>query len=211
MSSRPSSTTSEMLRLYSLAAHGEYNLARFFDEHPDLVAHLDVSIDLARDDVEIALQLAPVIGRHKKRALRLRAGEQAERTATAVRQLVATSHRHGDGIELDADVLLGALLADSSKKYISFELPGARVPVLRAALAKARVPLRTFIDVTAYVDGQGLHLRWRGGRGGLNLRARVEERGAEVLHVDLRPAPPVRRTLPHPVHLADVLAELGLI
>lgn len=196
--------------MYSLAAPGEYNLALFLAERPELVAHLGVHLDLQRDDAEVALQLAPAIGRYKTRAVHIHAGERAERAAAAARQLIATSRQRADWFEIDAELLLGDLLADNSKKYLSFELPGARVPVLRCALTKARVLLRSFIEVAAYADERGLHLRWRGGHGGLNFRPQVEERGAAVLHVDLRPLPPVRRLLPRPVLLADVLADLGL-
>ena len=209
MSPRPSSTTRELLRLYSLAARGEYNLTQFLADRPELVAHLGVPLDLERDDAEVALQLASAVGRYKRRAARLKATEHIERVTCAVRQIVATSRRRADRLEIDADLLLGDLLADSSKKYISFELPGARVPIARISLAKARAPLRNFIDLGAYIDESGVHLRWRGGCGGLNLRPQVEERGAEVLHVDLRPVPPVRRLLPRPVLLADVLPTLA--
>ena len=210
MPPRPSRATRELLALYARAGRDEYNIGAFLRERPELVAHLGVPLDLERDDADLALQLAPAVGRYKRRAAHLRTGEQEQRTAAAVRQMIASARRRADGIELDADVLLGDLLADNRKKYICFELPSARVPIFRRDLAKARGALRMFIDVAASVDDRGLHLRWRAGRGGLNFRPQVEEREAEVLHVDLRPAPPVRRTLPRPVRLADVLAELGL-
>lgn len=210
MSPRPSRTARELLRLYSLARSGEDNLGHFLRERPELVHHLGAALDLHRDDAEIALQLAPAVGRYKRRAGRAQAEERAERAARAVQQLVATARHRHELVELDADLLLADVLADASRKYISFEMPGARIPVYRHALAKARVPLRGFIDLAGYVDERGLHLRWRGGRGGLDFRPQAEQRDAEVLHVDLRPAPPVRRMLPRPVLLADVLADLGL-
>lgn len=210
MSPRRADSTRELLRLYSLAASGEYNLAQFLSEHPELVARLGVPVDLSRDDADVALQLARGIGRHKRKTAHSKAGERAERACAAARQLVDTSRRCIDRVELDADLVFGALLADASKTYIAFELPGSRVPVLRGALVRARAPLRNFIDVAAYVDEQGLHLRWRGGHGGLNFRPQVQERGADVLDVDLRLTPPRRRQLPRPILLADVLANLGL-
>ena len=210
MSPSRSSTTRELLRLYSLAARGEYNLRQFLDERPDIIAQLGIDLDRSYDDAELALQIAPAVGRHKRWAARVKAGEHAERSAAAVRQLIATSRRAWDRVEVDADLLLGDLLADRSQ-YISFDLGEARVPILRATLVSARAPLRNFIDVAAYLDERGLHIRWRGGRGGFNFRPRVEERGAAVLDVDLRPAPPRRRQLAGPVLLADVLADLGFI
>lgn len=210
MSPRRGDSTRELLRLYSLATSGECNLAHFLSEHPELVARLGVPVDLSRDDADVALQLARAIGRHKRTTADSKAGEHAVRACAAARQLVETSRRRIDLVELDADLLLGALLADGSRRYIAFEVPGARVPVLRVALVRARAPLRNFIDVAAYVDERGLHLRWRGGHGGINFRPQVEERGALVLEVDLRPQPPRRPQLPRPILLADVLAHLRL-
>lgn len=209
--SRPSNTTREFLRLYALASRDERNLAHFLGEHPELVAHLAVPLDLEQDDVEIALQLASTVGHYKRRTAALADDEHAERAAAAVRQLVATTRNRGEWLEVDPELLLGDLLVDKKVKYVSFELAEARVPVLRTALARARSPLRNFIDTAASIDTQGVHLRWRGGRGGLNFHPQVEERGAHVLHVDLRPRPSVRRRLPRPLLLADVLADLGLI
>jgi hypothetical protein len=116
-------------------------------------------------------------------------------------------------VELDIVVLLGDLLADSGKKYIGIELDGARVLVLRHTLAAARACLRSHSDVTGYADEAGLHLSWRGGRGGLNLRSQQQERGAGVLLVDLRrPRFHIarERTREPPAILSDILGELGL-
>lgn len=196
--------------MYCLASRGEFNLAQFLANEPELVAHLGLPVDVTGDDAELALQLAPAVGRYKRRTARLRAGELAQRAADAALRLVSTSRRRAEWIELDAEILLGDLLADGGMKYVAFELPRARVLLLRGTLLKVRAPLRNFIDLAAYVDEHGLHFRWHGGRGGLNFRPRNEERGAEVLLVDLRPAIPVRAMLPRPLLLADVLTELGL-
>lgn len=86
----------------------------------------------------------------------------------------------------------------------------ATISVRRAALSRARAPLRQFLDIAAFVDEAGLHLRWRCGYGGLNFRPQTPERHADVLRVDLHPSRPSRRPLPRPVLLAEVLAHLGL-
>jgi hypothetical protein len=197
--------------LYSLASYGEYNLVGFLRDRPVIVAHLGVALDLDGDDAEVALQLAPAIGRYKRSTTRAQAGERAGRAAAAVGRPIASARHPIDHVELDADLILGDVLADTEKKYVSFEIAGARVPVHRGALARARAPLRNFMDLAAYVDEGGLHLRWRAGHGGLNFHPQVEERGADVLHIDLRPALPVRRPLPQPLLLAEVLADLALI
>lgn len=209
MSSRADSSERELLRLYSLASTGEYNLAQFLLGRPEFVALLDVSLDLERDDAELALQLAAAVGRYKRRAVHRASGDRTERVAAASRQLIATSRPRAGSIELDAKLVLGGLLADNTKKYIAFELIEGRIPILRAALVRTRAALRSFEDVTAFVDLHGLHFRWRGGIGGLNFRPQVQERGASFLHLDFRRPLPARTRLPHPVRLADVLSELG--
>ncbi len=208
MPSRPSSTSRELLGLYSLASRGEDNLAQFLANEPELVAQLGLPVDATGDDAELALQLAPAVGRYKRRTARLRAGEHAQRAADAALRLVSTSRRRAGRIEVDAEILLGDLLADGEKKYVAFELPAARVLLPRGTLLKARAPLRNFIDLAAYVDEHGLHFRWHAGRGGLNFRPRNEKRSAEVLYVDMRPAAPVRPVLLRPPLLATCSPSL---
>lgn len=209
MSPRPSSTTRELIALYSRAGRDEFNLGAFLRERPELVAQLG-PIELDRDDADLALQLASAIGRYKRAAARELAGDRAARAERAAGDLAASARHRFDRIELEPDVLLGDLLA-GSQKYISLELAGARVAILRHRLLRARVALRAVLDVVAFVDERGLHLRWRAARGGLNLTPQVEDRGALALVVDLRPKRAVRRARPVPVLLAEVLADLGLV
>ena len=210
---QPNSATKELLRLYALAATGEYNLTRFFDDHPDVRTDLGVALDPERDDAALGLELAPVVGRLRHRTASVRAAEQAQRAEAAARRLSATAVHRDGRVEFDADVLLGDLLADAGKKYIGIELDGARVLVLRSTLTRARACLRIHLDLAGYADPAGLHLVWRAGRGGLNLRPQVEERGAGVLLVDLRrPRLHAARERAHqpPAILGDILGELGL-
>ena len=213
MSRQPSSATKELLRLYALAAPEECNLSKFFEGHPELRRELGVSLDENSDDAARGLDLAPVIGRLRHRAASVQAAERAERAEAAARRLSASAVHRDGRVELDADVLLGDLLADSGKKYLGVELDGARVLVLRSTLAKARACLRIHLDLAGFADEAGLHLAWRGGRGRLNLRPQQLERGAGVLLVDLRrPRFQVvreRRPAP-PAILGDILGELGL-
>lgn len=210
MPPRPSNTTRELLTLYARAGHDEHNIGAFFRDHPDLAAGLGVH-DLERDDADLALQLAPTIGKYKRRLALEQAGERVAQAQRAARELASSARHRLDGVELEPALLFGELLADSSKKYIAFELTGRRVSSPRHLLLRTRVALRPFLDVTAHIDERGLHLAWRHGRGGLNLRPHPEERGAAVLVVDLRaPAPRIskaRRTGPVPI--AEVLAGLG--
>lgn len=213
MPRQPSNATKELLRLYALAAPGEYNLPKFLQEHPELRSELGVALDGERDDAGLALELAPVIGRLRQRAASVQAAERAERAEAAARRLSASAVHRDGRVEFDADVLLGDLLADSGRKYVGVELDGARVLVLRSTLAKARACLRIHLDLAGFADEAGLHLVWRAGRGGLNLRPQQQERGAGVLLVDLRrPRLHVarERTRQAPRILGDILGELGL-
>ena len=74
---------------------------------------------------------------------------------------------------IDAALLLGDVLADKRAKWVGFTDPSACEPVgyiERDLLTHAAVALRGRPVVTAYVDANGLHIRF--GRGGYNLRAR---------------------------------------
>lgn len=210
MAPRPNSATRELLTLYARAGRGEYNIGAFLRERPRLAGRLGL-LDLDRDDADLALQLAPALGQYKRRLADEQAGERRARAERAARALAASARHRLERADLDPANLLGDLLADSSKKFIGFELTGVRVLILRSLLLRARVPLRGFPDVAACIDERGLHLLWRGGRGGLNLRPQAEERGAAVLLVDLRPARTPRMGRPGPVLLAEVLASLGFV
>lgn len=210
MSARPSRSTRTLLALYARASHDEFNIGAFLREHPELLARLGPSIDLAQDDAALALALAPAVGRHKAYTTRANLAERAARADRAAAQLVASARHERDRVVLDVDLLFGDLLA-GRQKYIALDLGPARIPVLRHVLVRARGALRGFLDLSAFVDEGGLHLVWRAGRGGLNLRPQPEERGASALHVDLRPRMPMRRASGSPVPLGDVLVELGLM
>lgn len=212
MPPRPSSEARELLTLYARAGHGEHNIGAFLRERPDLVARLGL-VDLDCDDADLALQLAPTIGRYKRRVAHEHAGERAARAERAARELAASARHRLERVELAPEILLCDLLADGTKKYVGFELTGVRVVVPRQLLLRARAALRAFPNVAACIDEQGLHLTWRDGRGGLNLRPQLEERGSAILLVDLRAR--ARRSWqaghPGPVLLAEVLANLGFV
>ncbi len=210
MAPRPSSTTRELLALYSRAGHGEYNLGAFLQEHPELLGRVDARLDLTQDDAALALALAPFIGRHKKYLAGANVAERGDRAERAAGQLAASARLERDRVVLDVDVLLGDVLA-GTHKYIGIELETVRVPVLRHMLVRARGALRGFLDLAAFVDERGLHLVWRAGRGGLNLLPQRQERGAATLLIDLRPRTPSRRASGAPVPLGDVLVELGVM
>jgi hypothetical protein len=121
-----------------------------------------------------------------------------QRSLEAASRLGATARRTELGYELDVDILLGELLADRSKKWVRFVAPDQSfVTTIPMHLLSAARPLRhVHIDLAGWVD-DGLHLRWRGGKGGINAFSRdvhtsFEDRilavplAAKIVHVPER-------------------------
>lgn len=201
----------ELVRLYSLAHRGEHNLAAHLRAHPEVAAALGVDVDPVRDDAELALVVAPAIGKYKLSCSRAAVGERDRRAEEAGRRLGARARHDGQVVLLDADLLLGPM-STGSHDFLAFELESTRVVVPRRPLARGRVVLRGFLDLVAFLDPRGLHLRWKAGRGGLNFRPHAPPREAGLLVVDLRRPAPRRASAPaSPVLLAEVLADLGLM
>lgn len=197
--------------MYSLARHSEYNLGAHLHGHPELLAELGMAIDLSKDDAELGLALAPAMGRYKRACFQVALVERDRRAEQAAARLIAASRTDGDRVVLDAGLLLGPVSA-GPHDYLAFDLDAVRVAVPRRPMARGRVVLRGFLDLAAFVDASGLHLRWRAGRGGLNIRPQLPRRDDHLLLVDLRRRAPQRAPAPAaPVLLADVLADLGLM
>jgi hypothetical protein len=136
----------------------------------------------------------------------------------AATRLARTAAWRGDVVAFDVDVLLGALLADATPKYIAFDAIGLfDVAVPRGRLADARRVLvgESFFGLCATVDAAGVHFRWKNGRGGLDFRA--------MYVTPLERDRVLRVVLERPHHVAlvaarrgsarlgDVLADLGFI
>jgi hypothetical protein len=139
---------------------------------------------------------------------------------------------------LDPGLLLGPVVTDQRRRHVTFLFGEHQVSVRRAVLSRARMALRPMPGVTATLDSAGLHLRWRGGRGGLDLfpQTLTPAERRESLHVVFSapvqtmpekaanghgdaslpapiPSPPSAPARvpqrPSGAWLADVLAELG--
>jgi len=111
--------------------------------------------------------------------------------SSAATQLAKRAFWTRESAYLDVSILFGALLADRRSPYVVFSLDETTVAIPRGLLAKARASLKPFKDVRGYVDTKGLHLRWREGRGGLDLISRTlnaDERAASVFVVLSRPS-----------------------
>ena len=129
----------------------------------------------------------------------------------------------------DQRVLLGELLAHPTAKWIGFEVNDMAIAISKQKLRAARAALKPFLDLAAYLDQHGLHFRWRGGRGGLDLfhqevnryeRDRVFKVPLELVAPQLVTATPTAAPAdPPPRHrhprggawLGQILGDLGLL
>jgi hypothetical protein len=114
--------------------------------------------DLAR-----LLELRSVAIRKTEREL------AAARAEGAALHLAMTASLHGDRVDVDVGLLLGDVLADRTVHFVELALEGRFVVAVRRTKlrdASRRIKQR---DRSAYVDTAGLHIRWRSGRGGLDL------------------------------------------
>lgn len=204
----------KLLTLYARATPGEYNIGELLREYPELLRRLGVDgIDLEGDDAELALQLASAIGRYKKLTISARADGNSSRAQHAALSMAKAACHEKERVVVDTPLLLGDLLADRSKKFIRFELNTTRIDISRLLLLRSRVVLRTFPETVSSLDHRGLHLAWRDGRGGLNIRHQVVDRGDAVLQVDLRASSSraMKKNDIGPVLLAEVLTSLGFV
>jgi hypothetical protein len=206
----------ELQQLLRVAEEGAHDLGAFLAAHADELAP---ALGSSPDDLRAAVELPDeIVARRVRARLRGRreldqkqkAQEDAEVARRAANALGGTVRWTEQGAVLDVDLLLGDLLADREKKYVEFKGPDFTTAIERGLLARTALVQRLFIDVAAYVDADGLHVRWRGGRGGYNWRARfvppVDR--AHVLTVELRP--PVRAAVPRPgAWLGELLHEMG--
>jgi hypothetical protein len=136
---------------------------------------------------------------------------RAARASEGARLLGATARWTEYGAVLDVDVLLRDVIADRGKKYIAFSGgEGIGVTVRREMLGRVATLRRLHIDLVAFVDRDGLHFRWKGGRGGYDWKPQtVHPADAHrVLTVRLHPARVATRS-DRGAWLGDILRELG--
>jgi hypothetical protein len=168
------------------------------------------------DDEELAPRVRRLLGRHRDALLQQDLDRRRQRSLEAAERLGGAARWTDLGAELDVDLLLGELLADRTRKWVSFTTDEGSATLIPRHLLAATVPLRRLhIDLAAVVDPDGLHFRWRGGRGGYNWRSHeVSPAFADtVLTVPLRPrtftAQPERRR--GGAWIRHILSELGYV
>ena len=169
----------------------------------------------ATDDEEVVTRIRQLLVGARDRQVQQDLERRRQRSIEAAERLGASSKWTDVGAELDVDLLLGELLADRTKKWVTFSTNEGPATIIPRHLIAAAAPLRRIhMDLASFVDDKGLHFRWRGGRGGYNWYPRqVDARFADqVLTVPLarrRVHVPERRR--GGAWLGDVLREIGYV
>jgi hypothetical protein len=210
----------ELAQLVRAPEPGTNNLGAFVAMHAvELAPVLGVpSHELESTRAVVDELTAPSLAKLLERARgRLDAQDRERRrnrSFAAAERLGAAARWTDLGAELETDLLLGELLADRTKKWVRFQEPSGFAVTTRRDLLAAAVPLRRIhLDLASWVDAQGLHFRWRGGRGGYNWRPRDvhPSSAAAILTIPLAPH---RQAIPTESRrggawLGHILRELG--
>jgi hypothetical protein len=201
---------------------GTTNLGEFCADHSAELAQW-LGIDpcwlegvRATDDEDVVQRIRQLLARARDQHVQQGLERRRDRSLAAAERLGATARWTDLGAELDMNLLLGELLADRTKKWIAFTADhGAQAVIPRHLLAAAAPLRRVHLDLAGWVDLHGLHVRWKGGRGGYNWRSHeVDARYDDlVLTVPLAPmfivqVPQRRRG---GAWLKFILSELGYV
>jgi hypothetical protein len=223
----------ELEQLLRVEEPGDKNVQRHLAEHWDVIAPVLGAGSKRVDDLhmssdELLRRLRYTLSEERKKHALAKAGVTRERAMSCAAELARTATWNGQVAILEPGQLFGGLLSDVSTRYVGFVISQHEtINVSRATLADASRVLRHMPDLRVTVDGTALHLRWHGGRGGLNLISHPvpAQLGDQVLYVPLErpvitPAPeiapePVRHSRPRKQHqrglwLRELLAQFAV-
>lgn len=213
----------ELLVLLRSPEHDSNNIGGYLGEHAERLAPiLRTSPDSLRSALrltdervvpELRRRVASVLG-DQQAARATKISERSSRAACLLGQTVRWTELGG---VLDIELLLSDVIADRQNKYVAFTREGhPRVAVRRDLLARVAPLRRNVLDVVVFVNHEGVHFRWKGGRAGYNWLPQVvpDHERLRVLEVSLRA--PVCPGVGHPVAgrgawLGDVLRDVGLL
>lgn len=167
----------ELARMMRRPEGGSTNLGSFVALHaatlaPALGLGKDVLAGWSElDDETVVERLRAPLTKAREGAVLERLHAGCARSVAAAEAIAASARWIDEMLVLDSDRVLGGLLTHQGTEYIGFAVPTAE-PMLfaRSLLVRARILPRLFLDVACFVDRHGLHFRWRGGRGALDLR-----------------------------------------
>ncbi len=196
----------QLVRFYEADGH---NIGPFVAEHACELAHLLSSHEselrdaIRENDGALVDRLGARLAIAHETERQQRHERDVERAHRAARELGRTARWFERGVVLDVDLVLGDLLADNRCKFVRLHMLSFIVRIPTEHLRRARL-LRTYIDLVCYLDARGIHLRWKAGRGQLNLHSvKADAHTVDALVIDL---PPRERG---PALVADVLATMG--
>ncbi len=206
----PRSPLVQLRHILRVSRSGDGLLSGFVADHAeDIAAALGTNtaalaaLDLDAPEVRGRLTAAVTRATNQEAATRL--VEADRRRHTRGRSLASAARWKGNVIELPLPELF-ALASSAIAPVLRLETPDFGVHLDRALLARTRAVLARLPSPTAHLDAAALHLRWRGERGGLDLRCNPPApRDQPAFVVRLEP-----RVARQPVLLAEVLHDLGL-
>ena len=200
-------------------------------EEPELMGHIEAlgpELGLATDQLgrlrrldseQLASHLRCLVGQRRAEGQAVRARLAERRAQVAAHKLVQQALFDSGVVMLNVGVLLGDILVHPSAKYIGLQI-GEHVPlhIQKRKLRQVSRALRPFDDVRCYLDEHALHLRWRGGRGGLDLIGRRlswndKDSTFQLVFTNKprveRPTSSTRRRAPSGAWLNEILGDLG--
>jgi len=197
--------------ILKVSRSGDGLLSGFVADHAeDIAAALGTNtaalaaLDL--DAPEVRGRLTAAVTRATNQDAATRRVEADRRRYTSGRSLCAAARWKGGVIELPLPELF-ALASSDIAPVLRLETADFGVHLDRARLVRTRAVLARLPYPTAHLDAAALHLRWRGGRGGLDLRCDPPAPRDQAAFVVRLESPRVARP---PVLLAEVLHDLGL-
>lgn len=220
--SKPPDPLRQLARLARVADPGGRNIGEHLRQHADeLAERLDVpKADLlaaaAMPDDALAPRVESALKRIRDAHLASLLGQDAARALVAARTLHDRARCQDGAVVLEPGLLLGDLLADRKRPHVLFALhDGSTVAVRTGDLVATAKVLRHRPDLATFVDLGGIHIRWRGGRGGLNWHPRVLTAAEQELALRVELPGPVQPPAPAPARKHrlswtwDVMSDLG--
>jgi hypothetical protein len=150
-------------------------LARDLGVSTETITNLLASVS---DDSVLATKM---LGAVKKAQASQRANKKegrARAAQAAAERLASRAVFDGDRVHLDLPALLSSALTKRDDLIVftteDFTTSISMAPLFDLARLRRR-------DVTGFVDAEGLHVQWRNGRGGLNLRPKADPRAGRIV------------------------------
>jgi hypothetical protein len=209
----------DLVHLVRVPEEGGYDVGDFLAVNAEALAPLlgttagDLAASRLLPDGQVVARLRTRLERACQRDQEGRGRQQEAEAHAAAEQLAAAVRWKGDRALLTPGLLFFKALWAVPQKHAVLVADDFEVLVRRDLVNRARTLLPKLPEVAAFADREGLHIRWRGGHGQLNLCSRNvsrDERAAAIVIALPSPRPVQRRDVPQlPMLLGDVLVELG--